>query len=68
MQNMVDLTDAALRLRISWERAWRAVLDGRLQGQKRNGKWLVSEESIVEYAKRQAEIRARKGGDAFERS
>jgi hypothetical protein len=42
----IPLSEAALRLGLSWERAWRLVLTGVLVGQKREGKWTVSQASI----------------------
>jgi hypothetical protein len=38
----VPLSIAAQRLAVSWERAWRLVLQGRIRGRKVNGRWLVS--------------------------
>jgi hypothetical protein len=42
----VLLTEAALRLGISWERAWRLVLTGQLKGQKKGKRWLVDSQSL----------------------
>ena len=49
MAKNIPLTDAAKRLRISWERAWRALLDGRLEEEKRNGRWYVTPCSVRRY-------------------
>ena len=46
VKNQIPLAEAALELGISWERAWRHVLTGQLQGEKRNGKWMVAVSSI----------------------
>lgn len=46
MATMIPLSDAAQRLSISWERAWRALLNGRLEGEKQNGRWQVSTVSV----------------------
>ena len=45
----VELTIAAQRLAISWERARRAVLTGKLVGKKRDGLWFVSAASVDKY-------------------
>lgn len=42
MQELMPLTLAAQRLSQSWERTWRMVLSGRIAGEKRGGRWLVS--------------------------
>ena len=44
---MVPLSQAALQLGISWQRAWRLVLTGGLDGQKIGGRWLVSTTSVA---------------------
>lgn len=59
MATMIPLSDAAQRLSMSWERAWRALLAGRLKGKKRNGRWQVSTASV----ERLAAERKRVGGD-----
>jgi hypothetical protein len=46
----IPLTTAAMRLGKSWERTWRMVLNGELVGEKQNGRWLVSEESVERLA------------------
>ncbi|MHC4089801.1 MAG: hypothetical protein ACYSVY_05910 [Planctomycetota bacterium] len=38
----VPLSIAAQRLGLSWERAWRLVLQGRIRGRKVSGRWMVS--------------------------
>ncbi len=45
-KNDIPLSEAALRLGLSWERAWRLVLTGALVGQKHHGKWTVSQASV----------------------
>lgn len=42
----VPLVDAALRLGVSWDRAWRLLLTGRLEGRKDGRRWVVSAESV----------------------
>ncbi len=49
----LPLPVAALRLGISWERAWRRLLEGRLQGRKVKGRWLVTAESVERELKRE---------------
>ena len=44
----ISLTDAAQRLGISWGRAWRLLLTGKLSGTKREGRWFVREISVAE--------------------
>jgi hypothetical protein len=43
---LVPLPQAALRLGISWEKAWRLVLKGTLKGEQKGGRWMVSENSL----------------------
>lgn len=43
----ISLTDAAQRLGISWGRAWRLILTGKLSGVKREGRWFVAEQSVA---------------------
>ncbi len=45
MSNKIPLTDAAKRLSISW----RALLNGHLEGEKRNGRWYVTPCSVRRY-------------------
>jgi hypothetical protein len=42
----VPLAEAAQQLGISWERAWRHVLTGELEGEKRDGRWRVTTSSV----------------------
>jgi excisionase family DNA binding protein len=42
----VPLTTAAQRLGMSWERVWRRVLSGALEGEKVGRSWRVSRESL----------------------
>ena len=46
LEGLIPLPDAAQRLGISWERAWRKVLAGELEGQKVAGRWVVTERSV----------------------
>lgn len=41
VEGMVDLVEAASRLRIAYQAAHRLVLTGELKGQRRNGRWYV---------------------------
>ncbi len=45
----VDLVEAAARLRVPWHTAHRLVLTGRLEGERRNGRWRVVVASILKY-------------------
>jgi hypothetical protein len=61
------LSDAALRLGISWHRAWRLVLTGQLIGRKEDNRWLVGEESVTEFEeaerkRKNAAVQEKKGG------
>ncbi len=49
MNDNIPLPDAAKRLSISWERAWRALLNGHLDGEKSNGRWYVTLCSVRRY-------------------
>ena len=42
----IPLPEAAQKLGVSWERAWRSLLRGELQGQKLDGRWYVTEASL----------------------
>ena len=42
MTKNIPLPDADKRLSISWERAWLALLNGHLEGEKRDGRWYVT--------------------------
>jgi hypothetical protein len=42
----VPLTEEALRLSISWHRAWRLMLTGQLTGRKEGSRWVVTTESV----------------------
>lgn len=46
----IPLTDAAHQLGLPWERAWRALLTGRLEGQKRGSRWYVTASSVERLA------------------
>jgi hypothetical protein len=54
---LIPLTDAALQLGISWERAWRLMLSGQLTGMKRGNRWFVDRRSIDRYLKEGASCR-----------
>ncbi len=42
----IPLVEAAHKLGISWNRAWRLLLQGDLKGFKVNGRWVVTRESL----------------------
>lgn len=43
----IPLAEAAQMLGLSWDRAWRLVLQGRLRGEKKGGtRWVVTAESV----------------------
>lgn len=46
-QDEIGLAEAAQRLGISWQRAWRLVLTGALDGHQRDGRWYVHVESVA---------------------
>ncbi len=46
MTDTISLTEAAKRLSMSWERTWRALLSGNLEGEKRRGRWYVTIRSV----------------------
>ena len=50
MTKMIPLTDGAQRLSMSWDRAWRAMLNGRLEGKKLRGHWFVTVTSVESWA------------------
>ena len=52
----IPLTEAAHRLSMSWERAWRALLSGYLDGEKCDGRWFVSADSVTRYSARRAHM------------
>ena len=69
---MVPLPDAAARLRLSWEQAYRALLSGRLEGERRSGRWYVTERSVLswleggrEYARAMVETQTVEGVFGF---
>ena len=43
---LVPLSEAAQSLRLSWGQAWRLLLRGELEGEKRAGKWFVSSADV----------------------
>ena len=45
-EKLIPLSEAAYRLRISWERARRRVLTGELEGRKIGGFWFVEAAAI----------------------
>lgn len=45
---VVSLSDAALRLGLSWHQAWRLVLIGSLKGNKRGGRWFVESRDLTQ--------------------
>jgi hypothetical protein len=42
----IPLVEVAQTLGMSWERAWRLLLSGRLSGVKEGGRWLVTVDSV----------------------
>ena len=50
MAKMIPLTDAAQQLKQSWDRTWRAMLQGHLEGEKLNGHWYVTAASVKRWA------------------
>lgn len=42
----IPLVEAAARLRMTYSRAWQAMLRGDLEGHKEGGRWVVSEASV----------------------
>jgi hypothetical protein len=48
----MSLIEAAQKLEISWERAWRLVLQGKLRGEKRAGRWVVGRGSVMTFLAR----------------
>jgi hypothetical protein len=57
-RRVIPLTEAAQRIGISWERAWRLLLQGVLRGEKRSGRWFVSENTVLVQIARQKRLRA----------
>lgn len=53
-RRVISLAEAAQKLRISWGRAWRLVLQGSLRGEKRAGRWVVTESSVALFLARRA--------------
>lgn len=49
---VISLIEAAQKLEISWERAWRLVLQGKLRGEKRGGRWVVARGSVMVFLAR----------------
>ena len=45
-QVQIGLAEAAVRLRVPYQDAHRLLLTGKLNGQKRNGRWFVDMESV----------------------
>jgi hypothetical protein len=43
----MSLAAAAQQLGISWQRAWRLVLTGELDGRQRGGRWFVRSDSVA---------------------
>lgn len=57
MVHEVDLVSAAARLRVSWHKAYRYVLTGRLKGERREGRWFVDADSLNGLESREVEPR-----------
>lgn len=49
-QAEIPLPEAALRLGISWQIAWRLVLRGDLKARKKDGRWLVEKSDVERLA------------------
>lgn len=62
----ITLSDAAQRLGMSWGRAWRLVLTGKLLGTKREGRWVVSERSVTRLRDAQKKRSTSKGGPVLD--
>jgi hypothetical protein len=46
-EGLVPLATAAMRLKVSWHRAWMWMLQGRLTGRRLpTGRWAVTEQSL----------------------
>ena len=45
-QDSIPLAEAAQALGVSWERAWRLLLQGQLTGSKKANRWRVTAESV----------------------
>ncbi len=54
-REFVSLADAAQRLGQSWERTWRQMLRGTLQGEKRDGRWFVDAADLERLMSERAE-------------
>jgi hypothetical protein len=50
----LPLAEAAQFLRVSWPRAWRLMLMGRLDGRKVGGRWFITTASIEAFLAREA--------------
>ena len=46
----IPLADAAHRLGLSWGQAWRFLLQGKLEGRKVGGRWMVTRTSVAHLA------------------
>ena len=57
----IPLVEAARRLQISWASAWRALLVGRLDGEKIRGRWFVTRASVKYLAAQREGERERAG-------
>ncbi len=51
----IPLAQAAQRLSLSWPRAWRLVLEGRISGRKIDGRWQVSSADVERLAQQRRE-------------
>jgi hypothetical protein len=60
-QREVTLSEAARKLGMSWQRAWRLMLIGELAGRRENGRWFVTCASVERVLRAQAADRPRAG-------
>jgi hypothetical protein len=58
MNAEIGLAQAAQQLGVSWARAWRLVLTGQLQAEKRDGRWVVNAGSLTRLATQKTDAAA----------
>lgn len=56
-QKYIALAEAAIQLRKSWPQTWARLLRGDLIGEKRNGRWYVTQESVSQSLASDADAR-----------
>ncbi len=52
----ISLSQMALRLHITWQRAWRLALEGKVRAEQRGSRWYVVEADVGRLA-REARVR-----------